>query len=120
MIGRAGSSNFSRLGRGYLGSINDSVLRETSIIVMEGEIFLHHYRISSGAHGSRVELGRNGPAITYRGSDLQSGAPVALTLLPIASVDPDERERFEEKARAATQLDHINIAKTVAFGTAGN
>src|SRR6266480_1654907 len=104
MIGGGTSSNFPRLGRGYLGSMNGSVLRGTSVIVMESEIFLDHYRISNAAHGSRVEIGRNGPAITYRGSDLQSGAPVALTLLPIPGVDPDEREPFEEKARASTQL----------------
>ncbi|MEY2484823.1 MAG: eukaryotic-like serine/threonine-protein kinase [Verrucomicrobiota bacterium] len=82
---------------------------------MDREIFLEHYCING--NGERAPIGRNGPAKTYRASDRQSGAPVALTLLPIASIDPSEREHFEEKARAATLLDHINIARTVAFGT---
>jgi serine/threonine protein kinase len=43
-----------------------------------------------------------------------------LTLIPMLSVDPDERQRFQEKARTAMLLDHVNIAKTVAFGTAGD
>ena len=82
---------------------------------MDREIFLEHYCINGKREGAPI--GRNGPAKTYKASDRQSGAPVALTLLPIASIDPSERERFEEKARAATLLDHLNIARTVAFGT---
>jgi len=83
---------------------------------MERTTFLEYYRISNGYNGSPTELGRVGPAVIYKASDLRSGARVALTLLPIASVDPAARESFEEQARAAQQLDHLSIAKTTAFG----
>jgi len=87
---------------------------------MRPEVFLEQYRITNSDDSTPREISRNGPAITYRASDLKSGAPVALTLIPIASVDPAERERFEEKARTTMQLDHVNIARTLAFGTAGD
>lgn len=87
-------------------------------LIMERTTFLEHYRICNQYDGSGIELGRIGPAVIYKASDLRSDTPVALTLLPITSVDPAARDRFEEQARAAQQLDHINIAKTVAFGAA--
>jgi serine/threonine protein kinase len=48
--------------------------------------------------------------------DERSGEPVALKLTPIANIDPDAQEQFEEQARAAQQLHHINIAKVLDFG----
>src|SRR5437868_3760155 len=81
------------------------------------ELFLEQYRLTTTADGKPVEIGRNGPAITYRALDEKSGTPVALTMVPIDSVDPAEREQFEKKARTAMLLRHINIAKTLAFGT---
>ena len=78
--------------------------------------FFEHYRISNEYDGSAIELARTGSAFTYKATDLRSGAPVALTLLPMASVDTAVRERFEEQARASEQLDHINIARIFAFG----
>lgn len=87
---------------------------------MRPEIVLEHYRIGAGSGQAPVEIGRNGPAVTYKGSDLRTGAPVAVTLIPVASVDPQARDTFEEKARTAMLLDHANIVKTVAFGEAEN
>jgi serine/threonine protein kinase len=83
---------------------------------MERATFFDHYRIGNEYDGSPSELGRFGPAVTYKASDLRTGAPVALTLLPIASVDPAARDPFEEQARSAQKLDHVNIAKTYEFG----
>jgi serine/threonine protein kinase len=90
------------------------------IISMPSEVYLDQYRLTTPADGRPVEIARNGPAVTYKGSDSKSGAPVALTLIPIGSVHPDARERFEEKARTAMLLDHLNIARTVAFGATGD
>ncbi len=84
---------------------------------MSPKTFFEHYRLSRDYDGSPIEIGRTGPAIHYKGSDLRSGTDVRLTLIPIASIDPAERERFEAQARGALQLDHINIEKIVAFGT---
>ena len=80
------------------------------------EVYLEHYRLTTRTGGTPVEIGRNGPAITYRASEQKTGAPVALTIVPVDSVDPAEIDHFEEQGRAAMLLDHINIAKTIAFG----
>jgi serine/threonine-protein kinase len=83
---------------------------------MEPQPFFEHYRISQEYDGSPREISRSGPVVFYKGTDQRSGAPVSVTLLPVASVAPAERESFEEKARAALQLDHMNIAQVAAFG----
>jgi hypothetical protein len=83
---------------------------------MERTTFAEHYRLCAKGDGSPRELSRTGGAITYKAKDIRSGEPVALKLIPIASVDPAAREQFEEQARAAQLLDHINIAKVCAFG----
>src|SRR6266576_7094040 len=83
---------------------------------MERTTFAEHYRICAKGDGSPRELSRTGSAIIYKAKDIRSGEPVALQLIPIASVGPAARERFEEQARAAQLLDHINIAKVCAFG----
>ena len=83
---------------------------------MEQTTFLGHYRIS--VDDSRVprELGRAGAAITYNAVDERSGETVALRLIPVSSIDPAARNQFEEQARAAARIKHINIAKVLDFG----
>jgi serine/threonine protein kinase len=83
---------------------------------MERTTFAEHYRLCAKGDGSPRELSRTGSAITYKAKDIRSGEPVTLELIPISSVDPVARERFEEQARAAQLLDHINIAKLCGFG----
>ena len=83
---------------------------------MEGTTFAEHYRLCAKGDGFPRELSRTGGAIIYKAKDIRSGEPVTLELIPISSVDPVARERFEEQARAAQLLDHINIAKVYAFG----
>jgi len=83
---------------------------------MERTTFAEHYRICAKGDGSPRELSRAGSGIIYKAKDIRSGEPVTLELIPIGSVDPLARERFEEQARAVQLLDHINIAKVCAFG----
>src|SRR5882724_1165923 len=83
---------------------------------MERTTFLEHYRASLSSEGAPRELNRTGAAITYKAIDERSGDAVALTLIPIASIDPASREQFEEQARAAQKVRHINIAKVFDFG----
>jgi len=83
---------------------------------MERTTFAEHYRICAKGDGSHRELSRTGGVITYKAKDIRSGEPVALKLIPIVSVNPAAREQFEEQARAAQLLDHINVAKVSAFG----
>src|SRR5712672_2053704 len=83
---------------------------------MESETFFEHYRIAVEADGSPIEIRQSGPAVFYKAFDLRSGAPVVLTLVPTSSVDAEAREDFEERSRAALELDHVNIGKIFAFG----
>ena len=83
---------------------------------MERTTFLEHYCTSPSSEGAPRELNRTGAAITYRAIDERSGDAVALTLIPIASIDPATREQFEEQARAAQKVRHINIARVFDFG----
>src|SRR5207247_5584731 len=86
---------------------------------MERTIFLQHYRVCLSSDGTPNELRRDGVAIAYDCGDERSGEPVALTLLPVESIDPAVREQFEEQARAVERLRHVNIAKVFDFGREG-
>ena len=86
---------------------------------MERKILLEHYRVSFGFDGTPNELGRDGDAIVYEAVDERSREPVALTLVPVESIDPALRARFEEQARAVQRLRHVNIAKVFDFGREG-
>jgi serine/threonine protein kinase len=78
--------------------------------------FLGHYRISVDDNGAPHELGRDRAVIAYEAVDERSGESVAITLVPVESIDPAFREQFEEQARAMQRLRHVNIAKVFDFG----
>ena len=86
---------------------------------MERTTLLEHYRVCLGSDGTPNELGRDGGAIAYEGVDERSREPVALTLVPVESIDPALRDKFEEQARAVQRLRHVNIAKVFDFGREG-
>ena len=52
--------------------------------------------------------------------DERTGEPVSVTLIPAASIDPAEREGFEEHISSAQKLRHANIAKVLDFGQEGD
>jgi serine/threonine protein kinase len=83
---------------------------------MEHTTFLGHYHISTNYDGAPRELERAGTAITYKATDSRSGEPVSLKLIPVANIDPEIEKQFEEQARTAQQLHHINIVKVLDFG----
>jgi serine/threonine protein kinase len=86
---------------------------------MERTTFLEHYQVCLGSDGTPNELGRDGAVIAYEAVDERSGEPVALTLVPVESIDPAFRDQFEEQARAVQRLRHVNIAKVFDFGREG-
>jgi serine/threonine protein kinase len=86
---------------------------------MECTTFLEHYRIRTDADESSHEVSRTGAAINYKAIDVRSSEPVALQLVPLASVDPAALEQFKERARSAEKLDHVNIARLLAVGVEG-
>ena len=87
---------------------------------MEQTTFLGHYRISVDHNGAPRELGRAGTAITYQAIDERSGETVAVKVIPTSSIDPAAREQFEEQARAAAGIKHVNTAKVLDFGHDGD
>src|SRR5262245_15660153 len=88
--------------------------------VMERTTFLKNYRIRLQYDGTPYEPDRSGPAISYEAVDERTGEPVSLTLIPAESIDPSERQQFEENALAAQKLRHANIAKVLDFGRDGD
>ena len=82
---------------------------------MERTTFLKNYRIRLQYDGTPYEPDRNGPAISYEAVDERTGEPVSVTLIPAESIDPSERQQFEENALAAKKLRHANIAKVLDF-----
>ena len=83
---------------------------------MDHTTFFEHYRIQKNFDGSPQELGRAGAAINYKAVDTRSNEPVTLQLIPLASIDQTKRDQFEERARTAQKLDHVNIAKVLTVG----
>src|SRR5438552_5634831 len=63
-------------------------------------------------------LGAGGMGEVYRARDTRLGREVAIKVLPGSfSKDPDRLRRFEQEARAASQLNHPNIVTVHDFGT---
>jgi Protein kinase domain len=87
---------------------------------MERTTFLKNYRIRLKYDGSPYEPDRNGPAISHEAVDERTAEPVSVTLIPAKSIDPAERQEFEEHVSAAQKLRHANIAKVLDFGREGD
>ena len=78
---------------------------------MEPTTFSKHYCVCIREDGTPRELTRIGSVVTYKAIDYRTGHPVAFQVIPLTSINQAAREQFEEQARAAQKLDHINIAK---------
>ena len=87
---------------------------------MERTTFLKNYRIRLKYDGSPYEPDRDGPAISYEAVDERTAEPVSVTLIPAESINPAEREQFEQHVTAAQKLRHANIAKVLDFGREGD
>src|SRR5438552_12037861 len=65
-------------------------------------------------------LGAGGMGEVDHARDTRLGREVAIKVLPQSfSKDPDPLRRFEQEARAASQLNHPNIVTVHDFGTHG-
>ncbi len=64
------------------------------------------------------ELGRGGMGVVYEAEQISIGRPVALKVLPFASMLDDRRlARFRNEVRAAGQLHHTNIVPVYSVGS---
>ena len=88
--------------------------------VMDRTTFLKNYRVRLSYDGSPLEPDRNGPAISYEAADQRTSEPVSVTLIPTESIDPTEREQFEDNVLIAQKLRHANVAKVLDFGREGD
>ena len=88
--------------------------------VMDRTTFLKNYRIRLMYDDSTLEPDRNGPAISYEAADQRTAEPVSVTLIPTESIDPTERQQFEDNVSVAQKLRHANIAKVLDFGREGD
>ena len=71
-----------------------------------------------GPYEVLAPLGAGGMGEVYRARDTRLGREVAIKVLPESfSKDPDRLRRFEQEARAASQLNHPNIVTVHDFGT---
>ena len=70
-----------------------------------------------GPYHVEAHLGEGGMGIVYRATDTRNGMAVAVKVLPPEVVaDRARRRRFALEARAASALDHPNIAKVFEIG----
>ena len=83
---------------------------------METRVFLEHYWICTDADDGLLEIGRSGAAINYRAIDQRSKQTVVVQLIPLVGIEAEARKQFEERARTAQKLDHVNIARVLDVG----
>ena len=86
---------------------------------MERTTFLKNYRIRLQYDGTPYQPLSAGSATSYEAVDERTGEPVSVTLIPAASVDPVERDGFEEHISSAQKLQHVNIGSVRDFGREG-
>jgi len=82
--------------------------------------FLKNYRIRLQYDGTPHAPDIAGPATSYEAVDERTGEPVVVTLIRADTIEPAEREAFEEHVSAAQKLRHVNIAKVLDFGREGD
>ena len=87
---------------------------------MERTTFLKNYRIRLQYDGTPYEPAHVGSTTSYEAVDERTGEPVFVTLIPRTSIDPGERESFQEQVSSAQKLRHVNIAKVFDFGREGD
>ena len=87
---------------------------------MERTTFLKNYRIRLQYDGTPYQPSSAGPATSYEAVDERTGDPVSVTLIPVASIDPDERQAFEDRISSAQKLQHVNIGNVRDFGREGD
>lgn len=91
----------------------------SSAALMKAKTYLNHYRLCVDRVGIPVVIHRTPDETTLKAEEIESGAIVAVQLQPGDGIGLPEREQLEAEARAARQIDHINIPRLRDFGFDG-
>ena len=83
---------------------------------MENKVFLNRYRLSLRRNGLPVELHRSLGACTYRAQQRDTGREVALTTFAPAPLDASTLELLYAQAKAACEIQQINIPRLYEVG----
>lgn len=87
---------------------------------MERKIYLNRYRLCVDRVGIPVVIRRSADETTLKADDIESGAQVAVQVEPAASLGKADREQLAAEARAAQQINHVNIPVLRDFGFDGD
>ena len=105
----AGTDGGTTLGDSSTPPPGDTLPAASPIDPLVGRV-LSHYRLDQ-------RLGAGGMGVLYRATDLALGRPVAIKVLARHLVsDETAKARFVREARAASALDHPNIATVYDIG----
>jgi RNA polymerase sigma factor (TIGR02999 family) len=98
----------------YLAALSERVLPDALLALSDPdppEVLAERYEVLA-------RVGHGGTGVVYRAHDRVLDRPVALKLLqPDRAADPSARDRLHAEARAASALDHPNVAAVYDVGT---
>ena len=83
---------------------------------MERKTYLGRYQITLDERGEPMVLERGASSVTLRGEDKTANQPVVIEVVRPGPLQQVPLDQVEADARAAQQLDHINIARVRDFG----
>src|SRR3954467_15072855 len=83
---------------------------------MESRTYLGRYRLCVDRFGIPLVIRQNAHEDTLKAIDLESNGTVAVQIEPAAEFGDAEREQLENEARAARQIDHVNVPRLRDFG----
>jgi hypothetical protein len=86
---------------------------------MERKTYLGRYQVSLDERGEPIGLDRTASAASFKAEDSTTGEPVVVQVVRPGPLEQIPTEQVQADARAAQQLDHINIAKLRDFGFDG-
>ena len=83
---------------------------------MERKTYLGRYQVTIDERGEPMEIDRGASSVTLKAEDTRSAEPVVVEVVRPGPLQHLPLAELEADARAAQQLEHINIARLRDFG----